>query len=76
MNSAIGPMIWFVGGFFAGQLVSSIAARFLGLVLTSVAKHGGEFLGPPRRRLLGVLPIAAVLHPGLSLGWIRRWGCR
>src|SRR5260221_13747541 len=63
-----GPMSGVMLGVLAGFTVSSITGHWLTLVMVSMAKHGGDFLGPPRRRLIGMLPFATLLHPG---AWLR-----
>ena len=50
-------------GFLAGSLFSSYLMRWCALVFTSSAKHGGDFLGPPRRRIVWALPFVTLLHP-------------
>jgi hypothetical protein len=67
MPAIAGLVFGLILGFVAGQVFWATVGRWLGLVLTSTAKHGGDFLGPPRRRLIAMLPFAAVLHPGLWL---------
>ncbi len=62
-----GPMSGVMLGVLAGFTVSSITGHWLTLVMVSMAKHGGDFLGPPRRRLIGLLPFATLLHPGAWL---------
>src|SRR5258706_11635505 len=58
-----GPMSGVMLGVLAGFTASSITGHWLTLVMVSMAKHGGDFLGPPRRRLIGLLPFATLLHP-------------
>src|SRR5258706_15827754 len=62
-----GPMSGVMLGVLAGFTVSSITGHWLTLVMVSMAKHGGGFLGPPRRRLISLLPFATPLHPGAWL---------
>ena len=50
-------------GFFAGTLLWTQFTRWVGLIYVSGSKHGGDFLGPPRRRLLWAAPVVGLLHP-------------
>src|SRR5258706_14580420 len=58
-----GPMSGVMLGVLAGFTVSSITGHWLTLVMVSMAKHGGDFLGPPRRRVICLPPFATLLHP-------------
>jgi len=49
-------------GFFAGTLFSSQVMRWGALLWVSTTTHGGDFLGPPKRRLLWALPFVALFH--------------
>jgi len=50
-------------GFFVGLSFWTQFTRWVVLMATTGSKHGGDFLGPPRRRLLWAVPFVAVLHP-------------
>jgi hypothetical protein len=50
-------------GLIAGMLLWVHVMRWVGLLYVSQAKDGGDFLGPPKRRLLWALPVFALLHP-------------
>jgi hypothetical protein len=50
-------------GFVAGLLLWVQLARWMLLLYVSGSKDGGDFLGPPRKRLLWALPFMALLHP-------------
>ena len=52
-----------LAGFFAGSLFFQHVVRWGALIWVSTTTHGGDFLGPPRRRLLWVFPFVALLHP-------------
>jgi hypothetical protein len=65
METAL-PLIAILG-FFAGSLVVQQIFRWIALVSVATAKQGGDFLGPPRRRLLWVTPFVVFFHPGLYL---------
>jgi hypothetical protein len=52
-------------GFFTGSLVVPQIFRWVALLAVATAKQGGDFLGPPRRRLLWVVPFVVFFHPGL-----------
>jgi hypothetical protein len=54
-------------GFFTGPLLVRQILRWIALLVATTAKQGGDFLGPPRRRLLWVVPFVVVFHPGLYL---------
>ncbi len=54
-----------VCGFFTGGLLVQQVLRWIALLSVVIANQQGEFLGPPRRRLLWVVPFAFFLHPGL-----------
>jgi hypothetical protein len=54
-------------GFFTGSLVVRQILRWIALLSVATAKQGGDFLGPPRRRLLWVIPFVVFFHPGLYL---------
>jgi hypothetical protein len=51
----------------AGFLVAGVwvvqLTRWGLLIGVAIGKHGGDFLGAPRRRLLWALPFIALLHP-------------
>jgi hypothetical protein len=51
-------------GFFTGSLVVQQILRWIALLSVATAKQGGDFLGPPRRRLLWVVPFVVFFHPG------------
>jgi hypothetical protein len=52
-----------IAGFVAGLLLWTQLTRWAVLLHASVVKQGGDFLGPPKRRLLWVIPFVALLHP-------------
>jgi hypothetical protein len=54
-------------GFFTGGLVVQQTLRWIALLSVVTAKQGGDFLGPPRRRLLWVVPFVVFFHPGLFI---------
>ena len=39
--------------------------RWIALLSVAVSKQGGDFLGPPRRRLLWAVPCVLFVHPGM-----------
>jgi hypothetical protein len=49
------------------MIAISQMGHWVTLMVTTLAKHGGDFLGEPRRRLLFAFPFVALLHPGLWL---------
>jgi hypothetical protein len=59
------PFVLAIIGLFLGLTLNSQFVHWATLVATMVGKHGGDFLGPPRHRLIWGAPIIAVLHPGL-----------
>jgi hypothetical protein len=56
------PLFLLVGFIGGGFLVTQLMRWGL-LVWVLLTKHGGDFLGAPRRRLLWVFPFVALLHP-------------
>jgi hypothetical protein len=50
-------------GFMGGSFLVTRLTHWGLLVWVSLTKHGGDFLGAPRRRLLWVFPFVALLHP-------------
>ena len=54
-------------GFFTGGLAFQQVLRWIALLWAVTAKQGGDFLGPPRRRLLWVVPFVVLFHPGLYI---------
>jgi hypothetical protein len=62
MDSLLLP-IFALFGFFAGSLFATQTSRWVALIVTSVTHHSGDFLGPPKRRLLWALLPLALLHP-------------
>jgi hypothetical protein len=50
-------------GAIAGSLFSTQILRWVLLLRVSAARHSGDFLGPPKRRVLWALPAIAFLHP-------------
>ena len=50
-------------GFVAAALLAGPISRWVGLVFVSTTEHGGDFLGPPKRRLLWALPFVVLVHP-------------
>jgi hypothetical protein len=51
-------------GFFAGTLFGTQMIRWGALLWVTTTAHGGDFLGPPKRRLLWAFPFVLLLHPG------------
>ena len=54
-------------GFVAGSFVAQQVLRWIALLSVVTAKQGGDFLGPPRRRLLWAVPFVVILHPALYI---------
>lgn len=50
----------FALGLFAATLVLSVSTHWAALLATVLGKHGGDFLGPPKRRLLWAVPLVIV----------------
>jgi hypothetical protein len=55
--------IFAFGGFLAGMLLWVQFTRWIGLLYVTWQKNSGDFLGPPKRRLIWAIPFLAVLHP-------------
>ena len=51
-------------GVLAAMVAVGQLTRWISVLATTLAKHGGDFLGEPRRRLLWAAPIFSILHPG------------
>ena len=62
MDALLAPVLLFLG-FFAGTLFGTQLLRWGALLWVSTTTHGGDFLGPPKRRLLWVFPFVLLLHP-------------
>ena len=54
-----------MAGMLLGALLIMQLSRWGLLLYVNVTKHGGDFLGEPRRRLLWAFPFVALLHPAL-----------
>lgn len=52
----------FALGFFAAALLLSVVGHWAAVLGAVLGKHGGDFLGPPKRRLLWAAPLA-IVHP-------------
>ena len=50
-------------GFGAGGLLITQLLRWGALLWVTTTAHGGDFLGPPRRRLIWAFPFILLLHP-------------
>jgi hypothetical protein len=59
----LSPLLMFLG-LFVGTMFGTQMMRWGALLWVSTTTHGGDFLGPPRRRLLWVFPFVLLLHPG------------
>ena len=56
-----------IAGFFSAMFVVTQWLRYAALFLVAFSRHGGDFLGPPRRRLLWISPFVVLFHPGVYL---------
>jgi hypothetical protein len=63
MQQSLPPFLAAILGVIAAMIFMSPFVHWLALVQTSFAKHGGNFLGPPNRRLLPAAPFVVLLHP-------------
>jgi hypothetical protein len=66
-RSEVPRVLLFLPGVFLGMILIPAALRWALLVHTSLTKQGGDFLGPPRRRLLWFTPVIVLFHPTLYL---------
>ena len=66
MQSDFLPVIA-VAGFFSGSVVVIQWWRYVALLVVAFSRHGGDFLGPAKRRLLWISPIVVLFHPGACL---------
>ena len=53
----------FALGFALGMVVVSLLLRWAALLHITLGLHGGDFLGPPKRRLLWAVPLVLLVHP-------------
>lgn len=58
-------LITAISGFFAGSIIVRQFLRWIALLSVVTSKQGGDFLGPPRRRLLWAAPFVVFVHPGM-----------
>jgi hypothetical protein len=63
MQQSLPPFLAAILGVIAAMIFMSPFVHWLALVQTSFAKHGGNFLGPAKRRLLPTAPFVILLHP-------------
>jgi hypothetical protein len=56
-----------ISGFFVGSAAVQQILRWIALLSVVTSRQEGDFLGPPRRRLLWVVPFVVFLHPGLYI---------
>jgi hypothetical protein len=63
MQPSVPPFLAAIIGVFAAMIFMSPFVHWLALVQTSLAKHGGVFLGPAKRRLLPTAPFVVLFHP-------------
>jgi hypothetical protein len=56
-----------IAGFFSATFVVTQCWRCAALLWVAFSRHGGDFLGPPRRRLLWISPFVVLFHPGVYL---------
>jgi len=56
-----------ISGFFVGSVAVQQLLRWTALLSVATSRQEGDFLGPPRRRLLWVVPFVVLLHPGLYI---------
>jgi hypothetical protein len=54
-------------GFFIGSVAAQQTFRWIALLSVVTSRQAGDFLGPPRRRLLWVVPFVVFFHPGLYI---------
>jgi hypothetical protein len=50
-------------GFILGMIVAPMLLRWAALIHATLGLHGGDFLGPPKRRLLWATPLVVLAHP-------------
>jgi len=50
-------------GFILGMVVVPLLLRWAALLHTTLGLHSGDFLGPPKRRLLWATPLVLLVHP-------------
>ena len=50
-------------GFISGMVVVPLLLRWAALLHITLGLHGGDFLGPPKRRLLWATPLVLLVHP-------------
>jgi hypothetical protein len=50
-------------GIVAGMFLWAQMTRWVVLLYVSGSREGGDFLGPPKRRLIWAIPFLTLLHP-------------
>ena len=63
MQAGFPPVLAAFVGVLAAALFTSALTHWVALLHTTLAKHGGSFLGPPVRRLLLATPLVVLFHP-------------
>jgi hypothetical protein len=63
MEASFPPALAVFVGLFAAAFFTSAFTHWIALLHTTLAKHGGSFLGPPGRRLFLAVPFVFLLHP-------------
>lgn len=53
----------FALGFLVAIFFAPMMTRWAALLGAVLGKHGGDFLGAPKRRLVWAAPLAMVIHP-------------
>jgi uncharacterized membrane protein YadS len=59
----VGSLGLAAAGFVLGMFIFPLLLRWAALVHTTLGLHSGDFLGPPKRRLLWAAPLVLLVHP-------------
>jgi hypothetical protein len=62
VDALLAPILTFLG-LFGGTVFGTQMLRWGTLLWVSTTTHGGDFLGPPKHRLLWVFTFVLLLHP-------------
>jgi hypothetical protein len=59
----VSPFVAVILGYLVAMVTLSQVLRWMALLMVTISPHGGDFLGPPKRRLALATPLILFLHP-------------